>query len=87
MEIISLNEPEQTKVIKYNFNNEPQCFTFEYFSKWLQFINVRLKALAHFSNSVKSQSTNGAALARLLLNIWRVWILECGMPQLMLQDY
>lgn len=35
MKIISLNEPEQTQAIKYNFNDEPQHFTFEYFPKWL----------------------------------------------------
>lgn len=68
MKITSLNEPEQTQVIKYNFKDEPQCFTFEYFPKWWQFINVRLKGSIHFSYSVKRQLMNGAELARLLMN-------------------
>lgn len=68
MEIVYLNEPEQTQVIKYNFNDEPQHFTFEYFPKWLQFINVRLKGSIHFSYSVKRQLMNDTDLARLLMN-------------------
>lgn len=87
MEIIASNEPEQTQVIKYNFSNEPQCFTFEYFFKWLQFINVRLKDSVHFSKSVKRQSINGSALARLLMDIWGVCRSKFGMTQLMSGDY
>lgn len=68
MKIISSNEPEQTQVIKYNFNDEPQCFTFECFPKWLQFINVTLKGSLHFSCSVKRHFMNDADLARLLMN-------------------
>lgn len=68
MKITSLNEPEQAQVIKYNFNDEPQHFPFEYFPKWLQFINIGLKGSFHFSYSVKRQLMNGAGLARLLMN-------------------
>lgn len=68
MKIVSLNEPEQTQVIKYNFNDEPQHFTSEYFPKWWQSINVRLKGFIHFSCSVKRQLMNDTDLARLLMN-------------------
>ena len=71
MKIIPLNGPEQTQVIKYNFNDEPQHFPFEYFPKWLPFINVRLKDFIHFSYSVKRQLMNDADLARLLMKIWK----------------
>ena len=60
MKIISLNEPEQTQLIKHDFDNEHHHFTFKYLPKWWQFINVRLKGSIHYSLSVKWQLMSDA---------------------------
>jgi len=60
MKIIPLNEPEQTQLIKHNFDNEHHYFTFKYLPKWWQFINVGLKGSIHYSLSVKRQLMSDA---------------------------